>query len=80
MSDAKHDAHGKKDAGHGHGNEGHKKKHGGHGGGGHGGGLVQLNSDGHGAGLNGFKWLQHAVLVNVQMATVTAIRSVRRGH
>ncbi|MFM7261188.1 MAG: flagellar motor protein MotB [bacterium] len=38
MSDAKHDSHGKKDAGHGHGDEGHKKKHGGHGGGGHGGG------------------------------------------
>jgi outer membrane protein OmpA-like peptidoglycan-associated protein len=38
MSDAKHDAHGKKDAGHGHGDDGHKKKkHGGHGGG-HGGG------------------------------------------
>jgi outer membrane protein OmpA-like peptidoglycan-associated protein len=41
MSDAKHDSHGKKDAGHGgggHGDEGgHKKKHGGHGGG-HGGG------------------------------------------
>jgi flagellar motor protein MotB len=38
MSDAKHDSHGKKDAGHGHGDDGHKKKHGGHGGGGHGGG------------------------------------------
>jgi outer membrane protein OmpA-like peptidoglycan-associated protein len=37
MGDAKHDAHGKKDAGHGHGEGGHKKKHGGHGGG-HGGG------------------------------------------
>ncbi len=41
MSDAKHDQHGKKDAGHGGGkgdDGGHKKKHGGHGGGGHGGG------------------------------------------
>ncbi len=44
MADAKHDNHGKKDAGHGsggggHGDDGgHKKKHGGHGGGGHGGG------------------------------------------
>ena len=42
MSDAKHDSHGKKDAGHGgggHGDDGgHAKKHGGHGGGGHGGG------------------------------------------
>ena len=35
MSDAKHDTHGKKDAGHGDAGRGHKKKHGG---GGHGGG------------------------------------------